>query len=66
LRCKDIISWERELVDKRLISTVEEIGIISIVVKKNKDNWQKTGLCLSKYDDNCGKVVKKNEIETRQ
>jgi hypothetical protein len=65
LRCKDVRSWGHELVDKRLISIVAEIGIISIVVKK-KVNWQKTGLCLSKYKENCGKVVKKNENETRQ
>jgi hypothetical protein len=52
------------LVDKRFASIDVETGIRSIVANKNKDNWKKIGLYLSKYKYKWIELVKKYDDET--
>jgi hypothetical protein len=51
LRCAEIRSWRKELVDKRFTSNAAEIGMRMIAAIKDNDKLQKVGLYLSKYKE---------------
>jgi hypothetical protein len=48
LRCEGAKIWRRQILDKRCRNIDPEIGIRRTVGCKNKEQWEKIGVCMIK------------------